>query len=126
MVTAVSTTRQIEMDFTPGLTQQYPELMDLVTVVVYGAKIGLGGVAAELDKSPSLLSRMLNRNPDEQRNLPLADLPKIIHCTGDLRIVHWLVEKYCEDSDAKRKRALDEIPAVVSQLQQLLEIVKKK
>lgn len=108
------------MDLTPGLTDQFPELMDLVAAVVYGSRIGLSGVAAAIDKSPSLLSRMLNRNPDEQRNLPLADLPKIIDATGDMRIIHWLVEKFCEDKEAQRKRELDEIADLLPYLQNVV------
>lgn len=116
--------RQIEMDFTPGLTDQFPELMDLVVAVVYGSRGGLGGVAAALDKSPSLLSRMLNRNPEEQRHLPLSDLPKIIESTRDHRIIHWLVEKYCEDPDAQRKRQMEEIANLLPTLQNIVARAK--
>jgi hypothetical protein len=112
---------QIEMDFTPGLTDQFPDLMDLVSVVVYGSRPGLGGVAAALDKSPSLLSRMLNKNPDEQRNLPAEDLPKIVNATGDKRIVYWLIEKFCEDKDSKRNRALDRLAEMLPDIQSTLE-----
>lgn len=117
--------KQIEMDFTPGLTEQFPDFMDLVSHVVYSSRIGLGGVAAALDKSPSLLSRMLNKNPDEQRHLPASDLDKLISVTGDKRVVYWLVERHCEDKDTKRKRAMDELVSLVPQLQEALRRVVK-
>lgn len=117
--------QQIEMDFLPGLTDQYPDIMDLASVVIYGSRTGLGGVAAYLDKSPSLLSRMLNKNPEEQRHLPLSDLPKIVEATGDLRLVYWLVEKFCEDSDSKRKRLMAELSAALPQFLQLVKEASK-
>jgi len=124
--TVVSTTKkQIEMDFTPGLTDQFPDLMDVVAAAVYGSRIGLGGVAAHLDKSPSLLSRMLNKNPDDLRHLPLADLTGIVQATGDLRPIYWLIEKFCEDNDAKRKRTMDEIVTLLPKLAQLVKAAQK-
>lgn len=113
---------QIQMDYTPGLTDQFPDLMDLISVVVYGSRSGLGGVAAAIDKSPSLLSRMLNKNPDEQRNLPLADLTKIITETGDLRPVYWLIEKFCEDKDAKTRRAMSRLPELLEEIKEVLAL----
>jgi hypothetical protein len=119
-----NTKKQIEMDFTPGLTEQFPELMDLVAAVVYGCRIGLTGVAGYLDVSPSMLSRMLNKNPDEPRHLPLSMLPKIIEATNDRRIIFWQVEKFLEDKDTKRKRAMDEVAALVPLIEDALRRAK--
>jgi hypothetical protein len=117
---------QIEMDFEPGLTDQFPEFIDLLAACVYGSRIGLSGVATELDKSPSLLSRMLNRNPDDQRHLPASDLPALIRATGDKRPVYWLVEKFLEDSDTKHKRAMADLAKLLPQIQQLVMTASKK
>jgi hypothetical protein len=116
---------QVEMDFEPGLTQQFPEFLDLLAAVVYGSRPGLSGVAAELDKSPSLLSRMLSRDKDDPRHLPMAELPKIIHATGDRRPIYWLIEKFLEDPEIKRRRALDHLAELMPQLQGLLKEARK-
>lgn len=116
---------QVEMDFEPGLTQQFPEFLDLLAAVVYGSRPGLTGVAAMLDKSPSLLSRMLSRHADDPRHLPAADLPKIIQATGDHRPVYWLVEKFLEDPEVKRARALDYLAELMPQLQGLLKEARR-
>lgn len=112
---------QVEMNFQPGLTQQFPEFLDLIATVVYGSRPGLSGVAAQLDKSPSLLSRMLSRHAEDPRHLPAADLPKIVAATGDRRPVYWLIEKFLEDSEIKRRRALDYLAELMPQLQGLLK-----
>ena len=116
---------QREFDFQPGLTRQFPNYMDLLAAVVYGSRIGLSGVAAELDVSPSQLSRMLNRNPDDLRHLPADAIPKIVRATGDYRPVYWLMESFLEDPDAKRKRAIDELQLLVPQIQSLIESAQR-
>lgn len=116
---------QVEMDFEPGLTQQFPEFVDLLAAVVYGSRPGLSGVAADLDKSPSLLSRMLSRHADDPRHLPASDIPKIIAATGDRRPVYWLVEKFLEDPEVKRARALDYLAELMPQLQGLIKEVRR-
>lgn len=118
-------TIQREFDFLPGLTEQFPELIDLVTAVVYGSRAGLSGVAGELDMSPSQLSRMLNRNPDDLRHLPAAALVNIVRATDDRRIIFWFMEKFLEDSDTKKKRAISELASLVPQVQRLLDSVQK-
>lgn len=120
----MSEARQVEMNFEPGLTEQFPDFMDLLAHVVYSSRIGLSGVAADLDKSPSLLSRMLNKNPDDQRHLPASDIPKIIRATGDKRPIYWLIESFLEDTDTKRKRAVDELTKLLPQVQAALKAVK--
>lgn len=117
---------QVEMDFEPGLTQQFPEFIDLLAAVVYASRPGLTGIAAALDKSPSLLSRMLSRHADDPRHLPAADIPKIIQSTGDRRPIYWLIEKFLEDPEVKRRRALDYLAELMPQLQGLLKEARRE
>jgi hypothetical protein len=116
---------QAEFDFQPGLTRQFPEFIDLMAAVVYGSRAGLSGVAGECDLSPSQLSRMLNRNPDDLRHLPAYLVPKIIHATGDKRPVYWLMESFLEDPDAKRKRAIDDLERLIPTIQSLIESARR-
>ena len=111
---------QLALDFRPGLVSQFPDWHDLIAHVVYGSRIGLAGVAAHLDRSPSELSRMLNKNPDDPRNLPDRDVVLIIEATGDHRPVYWLIERFLEDPQAKRDRAREDLAALVPQLKAVL------
>ena len=45
----------------------------------------------------------------------------MVAATGDKTPVYWLLEKFLEDADAKRKRALDEIPGLVQALQSAMQ-----
>src|SRR6185312_3431760 len=93
---------QTAFDFTPGLTVQFKSLRQVLAAAVYGSRASLNGVASDLDLSPSELQRMLNRGIADERKLDTDDVEKIIASTGDLRPVHWMVEKFLQDPERMR------------------------
>lgn len=119
---------QLEINFDAGLTRQYPKFKDLLMVVVYGSRAGLSGVAAACDVSPSLLSRMLKTDDDDdkeqKRNLPIELLPTIIAETGDLRPVYWLVEKFVPSKDELQRAAMDKIVDLLPDFLNLIQTAK--
>jgi hypothetical protein len=110
---------QTSFDFTPGLTVQYPRLRDVVAAVVYGSRTGLKGVAADLDTSPSELSRMLNRDHDDPRKLDIEDFVGVIASTGDTRPVQWLIERFLHNPDQQRAMAAAQIAQLLPGLLEL-------
>src|SRR5690242_9919279 len=110
---------QTSFDFTPGLTAQFPLLRDLLCAVVYGSRGGLKAVAADLDLSPSELSRMLNRDQDDPRKLDVDDFVRIVASTGDGRPIQWLIEKFLRDPATMRAEATAELARLLPMLTQL-------
>jgi hypothetical protein len=104
---------QFSLDFDPGLTEQFRSLHEVLAATVYGSRIGLSGVAAHCDLSPSALSRMLNSNPDDPRHLPVDLLTKIMEATGDLKPIHWLVAKFVPDEKMRQHLAVSQLQAVL-------------
>ena len=108
---------QVAFDFTPGLTTQFPHLRDVLCACVYGSRGGLKSVAADLDVSPSELSRMLNRDQDDPRRLDVDDMVLIVASTGDTRPVQWLIERFVQDPEQRRATAAAQLaqilPAIV-------------
>lgn len=107
------------IDFSLPLTVQFPTLRDLLVHVVYGARKSLNGVAADIDKSPSELCKMLNRDADDRRKLDVEDLVGIIASTGDTRPIQWLVEKFQRDPEQVRAQATQQLAAVLPALMEL-------
>lgn len=107
---------QLEIDFTPGLTEQFPRFLDCVKASVYGCGKPFKVVAAEVEMSPSELSRKLAENPNDNVNFPLKLLPDLITATGDVTPIHWLIEKFLEDADARQRRAMSELCQLVDVL----------
>lgn len=104
---------QTSFDFTPGLTVQFPRLRDVLAACVYGSRVGLKGVAAELDVSPSELSRMLNREQDDPRRLDVDDMVRMVAATGDTRPVQWLIEKFMRDPAQQRAMAATQLAQIL-------------
>src|SRR5574340_535080 len=118
---------QTSFDFTPGLTTQFPRLRDVLCAAVYGSRAGLKGVAADLDVSPSELSRMLNREQDDPRKLDVEDAVSIVASTGDTRPVQWLIERFLHDPAQQRAMAAAQLaqilPAIVELAKQAGAVV---
>lgn len=113
--------QQLEIDFEPGLVERFPEFIDCVKASVYGARKQFKAIAADVDMSSSELSRKLAENPNDNVHLAARDLPKVIAATGDLTPVYWLIEKFCEDSDAKQRRAIELLAQLHRDLPRLLK-----
>lgn len=112
---------QIELDFEGGLLDQYGSFSDVLSASVYGCGRPFKHVAADLDMTASKLSRMLANNPNDNIHPPGDRIDDIISATGDLRPVYWLIERFIEDADIKRKRALDQVSKMLPQLESLLK-----
>lgn len=112
---------QSALNFAPPLTAQFPRLRDLLCAVVYSSRAGLHGVAADLDVSPSELSRMLNREQDDPRKLDVEDFVRIIASTNDPRPVQWLTEKFTRDPDKVRTDAALQLAAMIPMIGALIE-----
>ena len=110
---------QHAFDFTPGLTAQFLRLRDVCAASVYGCRGGLKAVAADLDVSPSELSRMLNREQDDPRKLDVEDLVALVRSTGDTRPVQWLIETFLCDPEQQRAMALAQLAQVVPAVMEL-------
>ena len=113
--------RQVEINFTAGLTEQFPCFRDVVKASVYGCGRQLKAVAADLDMTSSELSRKLGDNPNDPANFPLHLLPDLIQATSDKRPIYWLVETFLEDAATKRTRAVSQLADLLPQLQALLK-----
>lgn len=108
---------QFELDFEGGLTTRFPSFRECVSASVSGCGRQLKAIAADLDMSPSELSRKLS---DQEIHFPAHRLPDLIAATGDLTPVYWLVEKFCEDADAKKRKSLDKLSRLLPEIERLV------
>lgn len=101
---------QLTLDFDAGLTDSYHSCREYVAARVHQLGRPQKAIAADMDYSPSDLSRKLAQNPDDSRRFTLDDLEKYIAVTGDKKPVHYLVEKYLSASDEEAiKRQIAEL-----------------
>jgi len=104
---------QVTIRFDAGLVESHPTLKELLAARVHSQGVPAKAIAADLDLSPSDLSRKLSpHDNDSHRNFDVNLLVRFIENTGDTTCVDWLVEKfYHADELAKLKAKVAELEA---------------
>ena len=69
-----------------------------------------------MDMSQSDLSRKLFNNPEDPRRFSVGDLESYVKTTGDIRPILYLAQKYCVDTDTKRRAIDAEMDALLPQI----------
>jgi len=118
--------RQLSLDFEPGLTERYESLIGCVRACAERHQKPMKAIAADMDLSVSDLSRKLANRPDDKRRFHLDDLQRFIEVTGDLTPIHWLVERYIESRDSKQNRAISELSRLMPEITALLRAAGSK
>jgi hypothetical protein len=116
--------RQLSLTLESSLVQQFPEFRDVVHAAVYNCGRQFKSIAADLDMSPSELSRKLADNPKDPVHFPFQKLPALIAATGDKRPVLWLVEKFLDDPAAKRQSAVDRLDVLLPEIAALVKAAR--
>lgn len=116
--------KQIEINFAPGLLEQFPEFRDVVRASVYDCGRAFKAVAADMDMSVSELSRKLADNPNDPVNFPLHRLPELISATSDKRPIYWLAEMFIEDPDSRRQRVIHTLETMLPDIAAAIKAAK--
>ena len=69
-----------------------------------------------MDMSQSDLSRKLFNNPEDPRRFSVGDLESYVKTTGDIKPILYLAQKYCVDTDTKRRAIDAEMDALLPQI----------
>lgn len=85
---------QLLIDFDASLVTSYGTCREFIAARVHQLGRPQKSIAADMDYSPSDLSRKLAQNPDDSRRFTLDDLEKYIETTKDIEPVKYLAEKY--------------------------------
>ena len=110
--------RQLTLDYTPGLLERYRSLRDCVATGVY--QRGLSSVAIDLNEAPGNLSVQLSE--DGARKFGIEQFERYLEKTGDHTPIYYLIEKFLHKPEAEHDAALE---ALLPALQQLAPLLKK-
>lgn len=105
---------QLMLNFDKGAAESYSTCREYIAARVHQQGRSQKAIAADMDYSPSDLSRKLAQSPDDSRRFTLDDLERYIAVTGDSKPVLYLVEKYLAQTD--EAALLKQIEQLQSQL----------
>jgi len=116
-------TQQFSLDFEGGLSGRHNSLLecldDCISRSVHQKKV----IAADLDLSPSGLTRRLSIDASDP-NAPRFSvelLEKYLDKYDDLTPIYYLVEKYCQKPEDKKRQAISQLASMLPMLQKLIK-----
>lgn len=97
---------QLSINFDAGIAESYATCREYVAARVHQIGRFQKVIAADLDLSPSHLSRKLAQSPGDTMRFTLDDFEKYVETTGDTKPIEYLIEKYLAgSSEIERLRA---------------------
>lgn len=114
----MTTARQLNLMFEPGLVARYQSLRDVVAHGVY--QRGLSTVAGKCDMAPSKLSEKLAGGNDRPRDLGIEEFERYLVATGDVTPIHYLIEKFLEDPAVQQAEAMARLVDLARELAPLM------
>lgn len=93
--------QQITINFDASITDAYNSCREYVESRVHHQGRPQKAIAADMDLSPSDLTRKLAQGPNDCRRFNLDDLETFMDITGDTSPIQYLAAKYLGDDQGK-------------------------
>ena len=106
-------TQQITINFDAAPVDSYSTCREFIAALTHQQGRPQKAIAADMDYSPSQLSRKCSQSLDDSMRFTLDDLETFIRVTGDTTPVTYLVEKFLTDS----KGEIDRLRARIAELE---------
>jgi hypothetical protein len=115
---------QLTLNFEPALPERFRSLREYVAHRVQVQAKPAKTIAADLDMSPSTLSRKLAPGDGDTQRFNVDDLEAYMAATGDTSAIEYLAAKFMQGDDARRVRAIARVEALLPELVNALALVK--
>jgi hypothetical protein len=117
---------QLTLNFEAGLVERFATAREYLAHRVQVQAKPLKTIAADMDLSPSTLSRKLSPGDGDTQRFNLDDLERYIQVTRDTSLIDYLAAKYLA-SDADRKaRAVDRFERLLADASVALAAMKQQ
>lgn len=111
---------QMTLNFEPSLPDRFGSLREYIAHRVQVQAKPAKTIAADMDLSPSTLSRKLAPGEHDSQRFNCDDLERYIQSTGDVSAIEYLAAKYMQSDDARKIRAIARVEALASDLDRVL------
>lgn len=112
-------------NFEPSLPERFPSLRAYIAHRAPLLNKSQKVVAADMDMSPSTLSRKLNPSEGDTQRFNVDDLEAYIASTGEAAaVIEYLAAKYMDSAEARKARVLSKVEGLLPELMRALETMK--
>jgi hypothetical protein len=111
---------QLTLELQTDVRTRFSSLRECLHWSVLNDPRGIKAIAADCDISVSELSRRLHPTDGDPRSCDVNLMVAIMRSTGDLAPLHWLMAEFLQDSDTKRRAAVDQLSNLMPQIAALL------
>lgn len=116
---------QLTLNFEPALPERFPSLRKYIAFRVQTLPKTAQLIAADMDLSPSTLSRKLNPTESDTQRFNVDDLEGYLSSTGDVAaVIEYLAAKYMDSDKARHNRMLAKVEAMLPELASALASLK--
>jgi hypothetical protein len=121
---------QLTLNFEPALPDRFPTLRKYVAHRVHVNQKSAKTIAADMDMSPSLLSRKLTAgdHPDDKdtQRFNCDDLEEYLKSSGDApAVIEYLAAKYMDTPEARKARTLARVESLLPELMAMVSSMKE-
>lgn len=109
---------QMTLNFEPGLSTRFPTIRRYIDERIGKGPKAKEYVAADMELSPSDLTRKLNQNPNDKRTFGTDDLCRYMETQNDFTPILWLIDRYGQHLKVLQDK---ELRSEIERLQQLLQ-----
>lgn len=115
---------QLTLNFEPALPDRFGSLREFCRHRVDVSGKPIKTIAADMDLSPSMLSRKLSPSEGDTQRLNTDDLERYIAATGDTSPIEYLAAKYMQAPEARKAHAIARVEQLTSELEITLRALK--
>lgn len=118
---------QYTLNFEPSLPERFPTLRQYVAHRAVLTAKSMKVQAADMDMSPSTLTRKLNPAEGDTQRFNCDDLEQWLDSTGEAAaVVEYLAAKYLDNDDSRQARVLAKVEGILPELVTLIAALKVK
>lgn len=116
--------QQLTLNFEPSLPEKYRSLRDFIAYRVQVQQKPAKTIAADMDMSPSTLSRKLTPGEGDTQRFNVDDLEHYISVTKDTTPIEYLAAKYLQSDASRQARAIARVEALAAEMGNALATLK--
>lgn len=116
--------QQLTLSFEPSLPEKYRTLRDFLAFRVQVQARPAKSIAADMDMSPSMLSRKLTPGDGDTQRFNVDDLENYIANTKDTSPIEYLASKYLQSDECRKARAIARVEQLAGELASALSVIK--